>query len=145
VIDLTDDMRDRLASALTDGYPVITSTVDDDGQPHLSFYGTTQVLTSDQLALWVRNPAGGLLTRIVDHPRVALLYRHGPDRVSYQFHGRAHIEADEAVRMRVFDHSPEVERNLDPDRKGVAVVIDVDRVQGRAHGNPIEMTRETVG
>ena len=141
MIELTDDMRDRLSSALADGFPVITATVDGDGQPHLSFYGTAQVLTSDQLALWVRNPAGGLLTRIVDQPRIALLYRNGPDRVSYQFHGRARTVTDEAVRVEVFDNSPEVERSLDPDRKGVAVVIEVDRVQGRAHGGPIQMTR----
>jgi uncharacterized pyridoxamine 5'-phosphate oxidase family protein len=141
VIELTDDMRTRLASALTDGHPVITATVDGDGQPHLSFYGTTQVLTSDQLALWVRNPEGGILRRIVDHPRIALLYRHGPDRVNYQFHGRARTETDEAVRVTVFDNSPEIERSLDPDRKGVAVVFDVDRVQGRAFGEPVQMTR----
>src|SRR5438105_12306671 len=138
-------MRDRLESALTDGCPAVISTVDDDGQPHLSFYGTTQVLSSDQLALWVRNPSGGLLTRIVDHPRVALLYRNAPDRVNYQFHGRARTETDEAVRTQVFDNSPEIERSLDPDRKGVAVVIDVDRVQGRAYGDVIEMTGEPVG
>ena len=141
MIELTDDMRDRLASALTDGCPVVISTVDDDGQPHLSFYGTTQVLSADQLALWVRNPAGGLLTRIVDNPRIALLYRNSPDRVSYQFLGRARTESDETVRTHVFDNSPEIERSLDPDRKGVAVVIDVDRVQGRAYGDPVEMRR----
>jgi predicted pyridoxine 5'-phosphate oxidase superfamily flavin-nucleotide-binding protein len=142
VLELTDEMRTRLSSALADGFPVITSTVDADGQPHLSFYGTAQVLNSQQVALWVRNPEGGLLTRIVDQPRIALMYRNGPDRVSYQFHGTARIESDEAVRTEVFDNSPEVERSLDPDRKGVAVVIDVDRVQGRAHGEPIHMVVE---
>src|SRR4051812_35197931 len=105
-------MRDRLASALADGCPVVISTVDGDGQPHLSFYGTTQVLTSDQLALWVRNPSGGLLARIVDQPRVALLYRNGPDRVNFQFHGRARTVTDEATRTKVFDNSPEIERSL---------------------------------
>ena len=139
MIELTDDMRARLASALTDGCPVVTSTVDGDGQPHLSFYGTTQVLNAKQLALWVRNPEGGFLTRIVDNPHVALLYRNGAERVSYQFQGRAHTEDDEAIRAQVFANSPEVERNLDPDRKGVAVVIDVDRAQGRAYGEPFEM------
>jgi hypothetical protein len=139
VIELTEEMRARLSSALADGYPIVISTVDADGQPHLSFYGTTQVLNSRQLALWVRNPTGGLLSRIVDQPRIALLYRNGPDRVSYQFHGRARTVTDEDVRNQVFDNSPEVERNLDLEHKGVAVVIDVDRVEGRAQGTPFEM------
>ena len=142
MIELNDEIRSRLSSALADGCPVVISTVDDDGQPHLSFYGTTQVLNTAQLALWVRNPTGGLLARITDHPRIALLYRNPPDRVSYQFHGRAYIETDEEVRVQVFDNSPEVERNLDLDRRGVAVVIDVDRVQGRAAGQPFEMASE---
>jgi hypothetical protein len=90
----------------------------------------------------VRNPTGGLLSRIVGEPHIALLYRNGPDRVSYQFHGRARTVTDEDVRTQVFENSPEVERNLDPDRKGVAVVIDVDRVQGRAEGKPFEMVRD---
>src|SRR6185369_7922081 len=52
------------------------------GQPHLSFFGTTQVLTTDQLALWARNPATGFLQRIAANPKVALLYRNSAERAS---------------------------------------------------------------
>jgi hypothetical protein len=48
---------------------------------------------------------------------------------------------DEEVRRRVFDQSPEVERSLDPDRRGVAVLIDVDQVKGRVKGEAVEMHR----
>jgi hypothetical protein len=47
-----------------------------------------------------------------------------------QFHGRARIAADEAERSRVFDSAPEREQAADPDRKGAAVIIDLDRVEG---------------
>jgi predicted pyridoxine 5'-phosphate oxidase superfamily flavin-nucleotide-binding protein len=141
MIELTDDMRERLASALDDRSPVVAASVDADGQPHLSFYGTTQVYGPGQLAIWVRSPDSSFLQRIAANPRVAFMYRNGAERVMYQFHGRARPEPDEAVRQRVFDQSPEVERGLDPDRRGVAVLIDVDQVNGRLKGEAIAMHR----
>jgi hypothetical protein len=141
MIELTDDMHDRLASALSDGCPVVAASVDADGQAHLSFYGTTQVYGPDQLAIWVRDPAASFLKRIAGNPKVALLYRNGAERVMYQFHGLARPVDDEDVRQQVFEHSPEVERSLDPDRHGVAVLIHVDRVRGRLQREPVEMDR----
>jgi predicted pyridoxine 5'-phosphate oxidase superfamily flavin-nucleotide-binding protein len=141
MIQLTDDMRDRLSSALADKSPVVAATVDADGQPHLSFYGTTQVYGPEQLAIWVRDPASAFLQRIAGNPRVAFMYRNAADRVMYQFHGRGRPVADADVRQRVFDNSPEVEQGLDPDRRGVAVLIDVDQVKGRFKGEAVEMQR----
>jgi len=142
MIQLTDDMGDLLASALSDGYPVVAASVDADGQPHLSFFGTTQVFGPEQLAIWVRNPsASSFLRRIAENPRVSLLYRNSAARVMYQFHGVGRPSADEDVRQRVFDQSPEVERSLDPDRRGVAVLIDVDLVRGRLGREAVEMSR----
>src|SRR5271165_5000576 len=108
MIRLTDDMRDRLAGALSDGCPVVAASVDTNGQSHLSFYGTTQVYGPDQLAIWVRNPAASFLRRIAGNPKVALLYRNGAERVMYQFHGLGRPVDDEDVRQRVFEQSPEV-------------------------------------
>jgi predicted pyridoxine 5'-phosphate oxidase superfamily flavin-nucleotide-binding protein len=141
MIHLTDDMRERLASALADRSPVVAASVDSDGQPHLSFYGTTQVYGPGQLAIWVRDPASSFMQRIASNPHVAFMYRNAAERIMYQFHGQARLVADEEVRQHVFDHSPEVERGLDPDRLGVAVLIDVDQVKGRVLGEAVEMHR----
>jgi len=130
-IELTDEMRQRLANALTDSCPVVAASVDADGLPTLAFYGSTQVLSTDQLAIWVRDPNAGLLRRIATNPNMAFLYRNGPDRVFWRFQGRARVEHDPTVATVVFEHSPEPERNLDPDRLGTAVVVDIDRVAGR--------------
>ncbi|MDA1001801.1 MAG: pyridoxamine 5'-phosphate oxidase family protein [Chloroflexi bacterium] len=130
MIELTDEMRDALASALTDRMPVIMTYVDAEGQPHLSFRGTAQVFSKDQLGVWARNPAGGLPGAMAagTNPKVALLYRNTETRVAWQFLGRGHVVTDEAARNQIFDSSPEFERNQDPERKGIAIVIDVDRV-----------------
>ena len=45
------------------------------------------------------------------------------------------------ARARVYEQSPEVERNMDPDCRGVAVLIDVDNVRGRRQGQTVEMSR----
>jgi hypothetical protein len=47
-----------------------------------------------------------------------------------QFHGRARIATDEAERERVFGNAPEREQKSDPERKGVAIVIDLVKVEG---------------
>jgi hypothetical protein len=53
--------------------------------------------------------------------------------------GRGHVEPDEAIRRTVFENSPELERNQDPDRKGVAIVIDVEAVNGIMGGEILQM------
>ncbi len=128
MIELTDEMRDALASALTDRAPVIAAYTDAGGQPQISFRGTVQVFSGDQLAFWARNPQGGVLAAIPTNPKMSFLYRNPATRLSWQFQGRARIDDAEETRRRVYENSPEPERNQDPERKGRAVVIDVDRV-----------------
>ena len=131
MIELTDEMKQAINSALSDGVPVVVSYVGGDGQPNISLRGSTQVFSDDQLAIWVRNPSGGLLSGIAASPPMALLYRNPAARLSWQFHGRARRDDDEQVRGTVYGNSPEAERNLDPEQNGVAVIIDIDRVIAR--------------
>lgn len=131
MIELTDEMRTRLANALTDGHPVVVATVAGDGQPKLSYYGSTHVHSADQLAIWVRNPEGGTLQRIGTNPRMTLLYRDPVAKVRWVFEGRARRVDDAAERDRIYDETPEFERAMDAEKKGVAVVVDLDVVTGR--------------
>ncbi len=131
MISFTDEMREAFATALTDSAPVIVAYADDDGQPHISFRGSAQVYSDDQLAIWVRNPEGGILAAVPHNPKVALQYQNLAKRIGWQFHGRARIDDDPAVRTSVYDNSHEFERGLDPERKGKAIIVDVDRVFAR--------------
>ena len=130
-IKITDTMRSALEGALFNRTPITVAYVDADGQPHVSLRGTTQVFSDDQLAVWIRNPKGGLLSAIESNPRVTLFYRDPATRTTYQFQGRARADHSEATRDRVYSNSPEPERNLDLRRSGVAVVIDLDKIEGR--------------
>jgi hypothetical protein len=58
-----------------------------------------------------------------------MIYRSATTPV-LQFHGRARITTDEAERVRVFENAPEREQKSDPERKGVAIVIDLAKVEG---------------
>jgi hypothetical protein len=138
VIELTDEMRERLSNALVDGCPVVAASVEPDGSPKLSFYGSCQVFSKDQLAIWHRQPDAGLIPRLESNDKMAFLYRHPTERVSWQFFGRARVVPDAEIRERVYDAMPEIEKLLDKDRKGQAVIIDLDRVTGR----DVDMRRE---
>lgn len=127
---LTDDMVRNVNGAFENGKPIVVAYVDDDEQPHLSFRGTTQAFSPDQLAMWIREPAGGILSNIERHPRVTLMYRDSSTKTTYLFAGRAHVQDDEETRRTVFENSPAREREKDPDRLGKALIVDLDTVQG---------------
>ena len=57
------------------------------------------------------------------------------------FRGRARIDESADGRKRVYDESPEFERNQDKERKGVALIIDLDSVEGFFGGAVLRMKR----
>jgi pyridoxamine 5'-phosphate oxidase-like protein len=128
-IELTDDIIEHVNGALMAGNPMIMASVDATGKPRLSYRGSTQVFSADQLGFWARNAEGSTMESIRANPHVALMYRHPGERVFLQFSGRARV-VEGAERDRVFDLAPEYEQKADPDKAGVAVIIDLDKVEG---------------
>jgi predicted pyridoxine 5'-phosphate oxidase superfamily flavin-nucleotide-binding protein len=140
MIRLTDEMRAGIDSALADRVTMVVAYTAEDGQPNLSYRGSVQATGDAELSMWVRDPNGGILKAIANNPKLALMYRK--ERTGWQFQGRARIDSDEAVRTRVYDNSHELERQRDPDRKGVAVIIDLDLVAGGSPDARVRMTRD---
>jgi hypothetical protein len=138
---LTDDIKSDVNGALANGTPVVVAYVDADGAPHLSFRGSAQAYGDDRLAIWVRDPEGGLLQAIVTNPRIALLYRDPATRRSYRFAGRAHVVTDPAAADTIYSNSPEIERSRDPERQGKAVLVDLDSVEGMGAQGRFRMER----
>jgi Pyridoxamine 5'-phosphate oxidase len=139
MIEIDEEIRQAVNGAFESRNPVVLGYVGDDGAPHLSFRGSTQVLGKDQLAVWVRNPDAGLPKAIRNHPRVTLLYRSSEPRRLLTFKGRARI--DPSANDIVYASSPKGERDRDPEKKGVALIIDLDEVFGFGPSGPIKMTR----
>jgi hypothetical protein len=126
---LTDDIKGLVNNALAEGSPLLLAAVNADGKPVLSLRGSVQTRGADQLGLWVRNAHGGTLDAIRANPDVVLFYRSAKAPV-LQFHGRARPAHDAAERSDVYDASPEKERAADAERKGEAVIVELDRVEG---------------
>ncbi len=115
-------------SALTDRAPMFIATVDASGQPNVTFRGSLQTHGDDHLAYWSRTPAGRSAEAMRANPRVAVVYQNLATRTGYQFHGRARLVTDAATARQIYDASPELERQQDPDRKGAAFLIAIDRI-----------------
>jgi hypothetical protein len=141
-LDLTSrDIPTAIDDAAVRSRQIAVAYVDADGAPSLSFRGSVHVHGPDQVAIWARKRDSGLAVAIEKEPRVALLYFGGSDPgprfVSIK--GRAHT--DEAQNDKVYDEMIEGERGQDPERKGIAVIVDVDHVFGFGADGPFEMAR----
>jgi hypothetical protein len=128
-LTLTDELKALVNNALAAGSPLLLAVVSPEGKPVLSYRGSAQVYSDDQIGLWARKGQGGTVDAIRANPSVVLVYRSATTPV-LQFHGRARVVESGDERLRVFESAPERERAADPERKGVAVIVDLDRVEG---------------
>jgi pyridoxine/pyridoxamine 5'-phosphate oxidase len=128
-IVLGDEVRALVNGALESATPMILASVDAEGRPRLTFRGSIQVYSDDQLGFWARNAEGSTMENIAGNPHVAMMFRNPATRAMLQFSGRARV-AKGAERDRVYDNAPEFERRADADRKGVGLIVDLDRVEG---------------
>ena len=114
-----------------------------DNRPELSFRGSVQVYSDTQLAVWARNPEGGLQKAMDKNPHIALLYGDFTPG-SYAvitFRGRGHIDKSDAARRKVYESAAKGEQDRDKDRKGDALIIDLDNVDGFFAGGVLKMKR----
>jgi hypothetical protein len=138
---LTEEIKGAVNGAFDNATPMLIAYDDADGEIHLSFRGTIQAYSADQLALWARDPGGGLPRHIAARQKVTLFYHDPATRISYTFYGRARVEDEPAARAAIFENSHPRERQMDFRRLGVAIVVDLDRVEGRGPRGRILMTR----
>lgn len=141
-VSLTAEMKEAINGAFGSGKPIVIAYVDEDGKPQVSYRGSTQAFSASQLAIWVRNPQGRILESIAKNPSVALVYGdfNPDDRRFLMLRGNARRETDAASSDLIYDNAHEFERSQDPERNGVAVVIDLTSVTGFFGGERIDMS-----
>jgi hypothetical protein len=128
MIELDEELRGRLLRAIDDRIPISAAYVDSRGRPHISFYGSTHPYGPDQLALWVRNPQGELPRSLAERPHMAFIYGSIADKVYITLEGRGRVVEDPTQRDQVFSGMHPIEQQFDAERKGVAVIVDLDVV-----------------
>jgi predicted pyridoxine 5'-phosphate oxidase superfamily flavin-nucleotide-binding protein len=127
MIELTEQMREAINSALAEGTPVLVATASRDGRPDIAFKGSTMVFDSEHLAFWERS-RGTTLANLQENPQICLVYRNPQRGVAWRIWGVAEAHAEGDLRRQIMDRTIEAELSRDPERKGVGVYIRVDRV-----------------
>ena len=135
MMKMTDLMRTLLRSALADGTPCLVGTATRDGKPQISPKGSVAVLDDQTLCYWERSlrTAFALLG---ENSNVVVYYRNfaRTSEIPYRgaamrFHGRARIVKTGPEREKVWNATIPAEQERDPQKAGVGVLIDVDRIE----------------
>src|SRR6185312_12626426 len=69
---LTDEIVDLVNGALASGNAMLLAAITVEGKPRMSYRGSLQALSGDQLSFWVRRVEGATLEGIKVNPEVAL-------------------------------------------------------------------------
>ena len=136
-IDLTgpiqhviDGSLERAGRACAVGY------IDQDGYPAVSHRGSTHVISPTQLAVWTRQPNDGLAKGVAANPRVTVaFFDPAGDPLMLSMRGTARVDASR--NDEVYAGIGAMEQGYDPDKGGVAVIIDVESVRGFGAGGPV--------
>lgn len=127
MIGLTDEMRDAFEAALLGGVPAIVATAGASGMPDIAFKGSLMVWDAEHLAFWER-AHGTTLRNMQENPQACVLYRNPQTRTSWKFFGTVELLTEGELRAGIMARTNELELQRDPERKGVAALIRVDRV-----------------
>ena len=144
---ITDDLRRIIDTAyVPNDHPIILAYVGLDDAAHVSFRGSAHFHSDTAIAIWARDPQGGLPSALAHNPNVTLVYREpnpggGRSRAVINLRGRGRVSADEAERRKVYETMPEVEREPDPEMKGVAVIVEIESITGIMPGYRLQMRR----
>jgi hypothetical protein len=126
-IELTHEIREAFATALTDRAPVLVASAGAGGVPDIAYKGSIMAWDDEHIAFWER-AHGQTLRNLQENPHVCLLYSNFTTRSFWKFFGVATLYPAGELRDEIMAKTVEAELQRDPERKGIAVLIRVDRV-----------------
>ena len=127
MISISDQMKDLVDNALANGSPCILATVSADGEPDIGYKGSMMGFDNDSLAYWERTKRVHM-KNVKENPRVVVLFRDAKTKAAWRFHGTATLHESGSVRDQVMARTVKDELDKDPERKGAAVVIRLDKI-----------------
>ena len=131
MIAIMDQMKELVNNALANGCPCILATVSAAGEPDIGYKGSMMVFDDESLAYWERTKRQHM-KNIKDNPKVVVLFRDAKTRAAWRFHGSATMHEDGPIRDQVMARTVKEELEKDPERKGAAVVIRLDKITNMA-------------
>ena len=127
MISISDQMKDLVDNALANGSPCILATVSADGEPDIGYKGSMMVFDNESLAYWERTKRVHM-KNVKENPRVVVLFRDAKTKAAWRFHGTATLHENGSIRDQVMARTVKDELDKDPERKGAAVVIRLDKI-----------------
>jgi Pyridoxamine 5'-phosphate oxidase len=125
-IDLTP-YAEAINNALAEGSFAVVGTNGADGIPDIGFKGSLQVFDQDHLSFWERSH-GQTLANLRAGGGVAVLYFRRERGLYLRLYGRAELYEDGPARDQIMARTPQPELDRDPERRGIGVLIRVDRL-----------------
>ena len=143
-VKISDSWVALIGNARADGVACLVATADKSGQPLISPKGSVLVFDDQTLAYWERSLRGAK-NNLGENPNIMIYYRNPnpaktdqlPRGAALRFHGRAEIVASGPVRDEVMARVIKPELDADPDRKGVAVLVHIEKITDLA-GNVLQ-------
>ncbi len=127
MIAIIDQMKDLVNNALANGCPCILASVSADGEPDIGYKGSMMVFDDGSLAYWERTKRQHM-KNVKENPKVVVLFRDTKSKAAWRFHGKATLHEDGPIREQVMARTVKDELDKDPERKGAAVVISLDKI-----------------
>lgn len=131
--EMTDQMRDFIATALADGVPCLLATVDAQGRPNISPKGSVMVFDGQHLAYWERSKRMAL-ANVNANPNVCVFYRNPakgdemPIGATWRFYGTAEVHDGDDIHAQVKSRTVQPELDRDTEGTGVAVLVKVSKI-----------------
>ena len=141
MITLTQQMRELIDPALERGTPCLVATSSKDGFPNVGYKGSVMVFDDASLAFWERTYQG-TLDNLQENPNVMVLFRDPTTRAAWRFLGQATVYKEGPLREQVMARTVQAELDRDPERKGHAVIIRVEKVLPLSGQRPMQ-TRDS--
>lgn len=127
MIAIIDQMKELVDNALANGCPCILASVSADGEPDIGYKGSMMVFDDGSLAYWERTKRQHM-KNVKENPKVVVLFRDTKSKAAWRFHGKATLHEDGPIREQVMARTVKDELDKDPERKGAAVVISLDKI-----------------
>jgi hypothetical protein len=147
-LKINDALKQKVMEAyVPNDWPIMVGYVDEQGRPGMSYRGSVVVVSETQIGMWARNSEGSTAGALPKNPNLTLVYReptpdHGRSAAVVTFRGKGRIAAaGDPLRDQVYDIMPQRERDADAEKKGVAIIVDLDSVAGFIPGYRLQMTK----
>ncbi len=138
-------LHPHIDNAMADNAVCLLATVLTDGYPQVSPRGSMMVFDDEHLAVWERS-LGTITAQLKNGDKVTIFFRKPELRAAgllplggiARFYGTAAVHKTGPIYEEVWNRCIPVEKSRDPDKKGFAVLIKVERAEDLA-GKPLKL------